>query len=109
MTIGIGELILRLATSVLLGSAIGYEREMRERPAGLRTHLLVSLASATFMLISSQLSMSGSRATTSKRRWSRFSRDFPASRKFACAGPGYDGTNAVPCDLGTSRVHFAIR
>ncbi len=51
MTIGIGELILRLATSVLLGSAIGYEREMRERPAGLRTHLLVSLASATFMLI----------------------------------------------------------
>ncbi len=54
MTIGIGELILRLATSVLLGSAIGYEREMRERPAGLRTHLLVSLASATFMLISSQ-------------------------------------------------------
>jgi|SRR6516162_9633468 putative Mg2+ transporter-C (MgtC) family protein len=54
MTIGIGELILRLGASVLLGSAIGYEREMRERPAGLRTHLLVSLASATFMLISSQ-------------------------------------------------------
>jgi putative Mg2+ transporter-C (MgtC) family protein len=54
MTITISELILRLGTSVLLGGAIGYERELRERPAGLRTHLLVSLASATFMLVSSQ-------------------------------------------------------
>jgi putative Mg2+ transporter-C (MgtC) family protein len=54
MSITIVELIMRLGTSVLLGSAIGYEREMRERPAGLRTHLLVSLASATFMLVSSQ-------------------------------------------------------
>jgi putative Mg2+ transporter-C (MgtC) family protein len=54
MSITVIELILRLGASVLLGSAIGYEREMRERPAGLRTHLLVSLASATFMLVSSQ-------------------------------------------------------
>jgi putative Mg2+ transporter-C (MgtC) family protein len=54
MTITVAELIIRLGTSVLLGGAIGYERERRERPAGLRTHLLVSLASATFMLVSSQ-------------------------------------------------------
>jgi len=54
MSITIAELIMRLGVSVLLGGAIGYERELRERPAGLRTHLLVSLASATFMLVSSQ-------------------------------------------------------
>jgi putative Mg2+ transporter-C (MgtC) family protein len=54
MPITMTELIMRLAVSVVLGSAIGYEREMRERPAGLRTHLLVSLSSATFMLVSSQ-------------------------------------------------------
>jgi putative Mg2+ transporter-C (MgtC) family protein len=54
MSITIAELIMRLGMSVLLGSALGYERELRERPAGLRTHLLVSLASATFMLVSSQ-------------------------------------------------------
>jgi putative Mg2+ transporter-C (MgtC) family protein len=54
MSITVVELIMRLVASVVLGSAIGYEREMRERPAGLRTHLLVSLASATFMLVSSQ-------------------------------------------------------
>lgn len=54
MSITYTELIIRLVVSALLGSLIGYERERRERPAGLRTHLLVSLASATFMLVSSQ-------------------------------------------------------
>ncbi len=54
MSITYGELIIRLAVSAVLGSMIGYERERRERPAGLRTHFLVSLASATFMLVSSQ-------------------------------------------------------
>jgi putative Mg2+ transporter-C (MgtC) family protein len=54
MTITVTELIMRLGASVLLGGVIGYERQLRERPAGLRTHLLVSLASATFMLVSAQ-------------------------------------------------------
>ena len=46
------ELFFRLAVAVVLGGAIGWEREVREVPAGLRTHLLVSLASATFGLVS---------------------------------------------------------
>ena len=54
MPISLLELLLRLGTSVLLGGAIGYERERREQPAGLRTHFLVSLASATFMIVSTQ-------------------------------------------------------
>jgi putative Mg2+ transporter-C (MgtC) family protein len=58
MSITVVELILRLGASVVLGSAIGFEREVRARPAGLRTHLLVSLASATFMLVSSQFPFS---------------------------------------------------
>lgn len=48
------ESLLRMGVAVLLGSAIGYEREHSGRPAGLRTHLLVALASATFMLVSTQ-------------------------------------------------------
>jgi putative Mg2+ transporter-C (MgtC) family protein len=48
------ELLMRLGASTLLGGAIGYERERREQPAGLRTHLLVSLASAAFMIVSTQ-------------------------------------------------------
>ena len=36
----------------VLGAIIGYERDVHGRPAGLRTHLIVALASTTFMLIS---------------------------------------------------------
>lgn len=38
--------------AALLGAAIGYEREMRGKGAGLRTHMLVALGSALFMAIS---------------------------------------------------------
>jgi putative Mg2+ transporter-C (MgtC) family protein len=52
MSISESELLLRLGAAMLFGGAIGYERERREVPAGLRTHMLVSLASATFALVS---------------------------------------------------------
>jgi putative Mg2+ transporter-C (MgtC) family protein len=42
----------RLALAAALGSIIGLEREFREREAGLRTHLLVSLGSALFTIVS---------------------------------------------------------
>ena len=48
------QLLLRLGVAVVLGSAIGFERLLRDHSAGLRTHLLVALASATFMLVSTQ-------------------------------------------------------
>jgi putative Mg2+ transporter-C (MgtC) family protein len=44
--------LLRLAIAALLGGAIGFERELRERQAGLRTHLVVALGSALFTLVS---------------------------------------------------------
>lgn len=46
------ELILRLVIAGLLGGLIGYEREIRAKGAGIRTHFLVALASALFMLVS---------------------------------------------------------
>jgi putative Mg2+ transporter-C (MgtC) family protein len=45
------ELLLRLALAAILGGLIGVERELREREAGLRTHLLVALGSATFTIV----------------------------------------------------------
>lgn len=48
------ELIARIATGAGLGAIIGYERDRHGRPVGLRTHLIVALASATFMVVSSQ-------------------------------------------------------
>jgi putative Mg2+ transporter-C (MgtC) family protein len=46
------EVLLRLAVAAALGGAIGLERELRERQAGLRTHLLVSVGAALFALVS---------------------------------------------------------
>jgi putative Mg2+ transporter-C (MgtC) family protein len=46
------EALLRLAVAVALGGAIGIERELREREAGFRTHMLVSLGSALFTIAS---------------------------------------------------------
>jgi putative Mg2+ transporter-C (MgtC) family protein len=48
----LAELALRLGLAAGLGAAIGVERELREREAGLRTHLLVSLGAALFTLVS---------------------------------------------------------
>jgi putative Mg2+ transporter-C (MgtC) family protein len=45
------EALLRLALAAVLGGLIGVERELREREAGLRTHLLVALGSALFTIV----------------------------------------------------------
>jgi putative Mg2+ transporter-C (MgtC) family protein len=49
------EIAIRLLIALILGAVIGSDRQRRDHPAGLRTHILVSLASATFLLISTQL------------------------------------------------------
>jgi putative Mg2+ transporter-C (MgtC) family protein len=46
------EALLRLALAALFGGLIGIEREFREREAGLRTHMLVSVGSALFTITS---------------------------------------------------------
>jgi putative Mg2+ transporter-C (MgtC) family protein len=44
--------VLRIVLAAALGGAIGIERELRDREAGLRTHMLVSMGSALFTLVS---------------------------------------------------------
>jgi putative Mg2+ transporter-C (MgtC) family protein len=45
------EMLLRLAAALVSGALIGYERSFHGRPAGLRTHVLVCLASSLLMLV----------------------------------------------------------
>ena len=45
-------MLIRIATGAALGGAIGLERDRHGRQAGLRTHFIVALASATFMVVS---------------------------------------------------------
>lgn len=46
------QMVLRMGTAIVLGAAIGYERGKHDHPAGLRTHTLVSMAAALFMIVS---------------------------------------------------------
>ena len=46
------EAVLRLLVAAALGGVIGAERELRERGAGLRTHLLVAVGAALFTIVS---------------------------------------------------------
>jgi putative Mg2+ transporter-C (MgtC) family protein len=46
------EVVLRIGLAAALGGAIGLERELREREAGLRTHMLVSVGAALFTMVS---------------------------------------------------------
>jgi putative Mg2+ transporter-C (MgtC) family protein len=50
-TLNWDEALLRLSLAAVLGGMIGFERELREREAGLRTHLLVALGSALFTIV----------------------------------------------------------
>jgi putative Mg2+ transporter-C (MgtC) family protein len=46
------EILIRLLLSSVIGGAIGTEREVSNRPAGLRTHILVSVGSSLIMMVS---------------------------------------------------------
>ena len=50
------ELIRRLVTAALLGAALGFEREIRQKDAGLRTNILINVGAALFTLMSIEMS-----------------------------------------------------
>ncbi len=52
--IGIEALVLRLSVATLVGAAIGLNRELHDKPAGLRTHALVTLGAAIVATITLQ-------------------------------------------------------
>ena len=49
------ELIQRLLLAALLGGLLGFERELRQKSAGLRTNILIAIGSALFTLMSYEL------------------------------------------------------
>ena len=49
------ELIERLLLAALLGGVLGFERELRQKSAGLRTNILIAVGSALFTVMSHEL------------------------------------------------------
>jgi putative Mg2+ transporter-C (MgtC) family protein len=46
----LGRVIIRLIAAVLFGAAIGYQRESMGKPAGIKTHILVTVGTTVFIL-----------------------------------------------------------
>ncbi len=49
------EMLIRLAAATGLGFLLGLERELRRKPAGLRSHMLVSMGAAAFLMVGLQI------------------------------------------------------
>ncbi|GAA5233669.1 MgtC/SapB family protein [Verticiella sediminum] len=84
-------IITRLTVAMLLGGLLGYEREAHGKSAGLRTHMLVALGAAMFVLVPTEAGMSLD----------------DASRVIqgAITGIGFLGAGAILKLTGDGRVH----
>jgi len=61
LTTGNTEIVVRLLIATGLGAVVGLERQLKKRPAGLRTHMLVSLGAAIFTTVGLSLEPNTSR------------------------------------------------
>ena len=64
----LGEIVIRLILSTAFGGVVGFERQYKNRPAGMRTHILVCIGATIIALIQSEIAV---RVQTCLR-WSRF-------------------------------------
>lgn len=53
-------LVIRLIIAALLGGILGFERESKGKAAGIKTHMLVALGAALFVLIPQQAGLAAS-------------------------------------------------
>ena len=60
------DIVLRVAVAAVLGGLVGFDREARDKPAGVRTHALVAVGAALFVgvsvLVSIDLESGGSQS-----------------------------------------------
>lgn len=79
---------LRLLVAAILGGLLGYERERQGKSAGVRTHMLVAIGAALFVLIPQQAGASGA--------------DLSRVLQGLIAGVGFLGAGAII--MGTKEV-----
>lgn len=88
MNITFIDILLRLCIAILTGGAIGYERETRHHPAGLRTHILVCIGACIVALIECMLAaqFSASYKDGISMSMGRMSAQVISGIGFICAG-----------------------
>jgi len=95
MPLAVPEIIWRLGLASVLGGLVGLERDIHGRAAGLRTHLLVSLGSAVFMLLSAFVASTG--------RTGNFASDPGRIAAQVIAGIGFLGAGVIIKERATVR------
>lgn len=83
--------VLRLLFAALLGALIGLERELRDAPAGLRTHMLVAVGCAVFVVVAQQAGIGPA--------------DISRVLQGLIAGIGFLGAGAVLKSSGEGEIH----
>nr|WP_321387385.1 MgtC/SapB family protein [uncultured Enterococcus sp.] len=61
LTLTVPEIVLRLSLSMIIGGIIGFERQYKNRPAGMRTHILVCMGATVIALIQDEIALSALR------------------------------------------------
>ncbi len=84
-------IILRLLIAGLLGGVLGFERERSGKEAGIRTHMLVSLGAALFVLVPQQSGVADT--------------DISRVVQGIVAGVGFLGAGTILKDSSGARVH----
>jgi putative Mg2+ transporter-C (MgtC) family protein len=91
------DLLLRLGAATAAGSLVGLNRDLRHKPAGMRTHALVSIGSAGITLLAMAVAWDGS--------------DIPERRAITqvlqgiITGIGFLGAGVIVRDLANKQVH----
>jgi putative Mg2+ transporter-C (MgtC) family protein len=83
-------IVLRLLLAALLGALLGFEREAKGKEAGVRTHMLVCMGAALFVLVSQQSGIQ--------------SADISRVLQGVIAGVGFLGAGAILKAEGEERV-----
>jgi putative Mg2+ transporter-C (MgtC) family protein len=94
------EPVVRLLVAVALAAAIGFERELADKPAGLRTHVLVAFGAALFTITSANF------AGTSDP--SRIAAGVVAGVGFLGAGAIFRGEQGLMHGLTTAASIWAV-
>jgi putative Mg2+ transporter-C (MgtC) family protein len=89
------EIVLRLLAGAIAGGVLGWEREVHEKSAGLRTHMMVSLGAATILVIGQQM--------ISTTEGSKFRLDPQRLLEAVVGGVGFLGAGAIIQSRGSVR------
>lgn len=85
------ELVVRILVAMALGGVIGFEREVNDHPAGLRTHVMVSVGSALFGIVSAY----GFEEFTAERAATNYQVDVTRVASNVVTGVGFLGGGAI--------------